>query len=83
MTRNTYYKMYPNDFNEAVRVMDDAEKGFYFRCVMYSFQNGGPPDDLETLRKAIPGKRTKADFMKRYKKIFPGGHVGVKLGGRI
>src|SRR4030095_10356179 len=51
---------YPKDVDtdEAVCIMEDAEYGFYCRCLNHSWINDGLPGDLEKLAKIL-GKTKK------------------------
>ena len=50
-----YYAFYPSDCDtdERVRAMDDAEFGFYVRCLNHAWINGSLPSDLDELARVI------------------------------
>lgn len=64
MAQKPYYRLYPWDFemDEAVRGKDDAEFGFYIRCLNHAWMNDGIPANLEELERVIPGNRSQLEF---------------------
>ncbi len=56
-----YYPLYPSDFDadENIRGMDDAELGFFIRCLNHAWVNRGLPADPEEIDRVIPGRRAK------------------------
>jgi hypothetical protein len=50
-----WFKCYPDDFelDEVVRLMDDADLGFYWRCIFHAFREGSIPADIETLARVM------------------------------
>ena len=66
-----YYSLYPGDFDndERVRGMDDAEVGLFIRALNHAWANSGLPSDLEELERVLPGRRTSAEFEKRWRRV--------------
>ena len=58
-----YFKFYPGDAetDENFRSMDDAEKGFYWRCLNHSWLNCGLPADPDERARALGSDRKYAD----------------------
>jgi len=50
-----WFKFYPSDFDtdENVRLMDDADLGFYLRCLNHAFINGSLPADMGRLARIM------------------------------
>ncbi len=69
-----YYPLYPSDFDadENIRGMDDAELGFFIRCLNHAWMNRGLPADPEEIDRVIPGRRAKpfADTWPRVSRSF-------------
>ncbi len=60
MTRRNkldYFPFFPKDCetDESIRLMDDAELGFWVRLMCYQWPNGSVPSDVETLLRGLYG----------------------------
>lgn len=66
-----YYKMYPKDFDTdgLVRAMNDEQRGFYLRCLNYSWLNDGLPADLSEIQ--IVMSDTKGSFSRKWPRVEP------------
>lgn len=68
-----YFKMYPADADtdENYRILNDAELGFFTRCLNQSWVNGGLPVDPEDRARSLKTPRKIADQMwQRVGKMF-------------
>src|SRR5690348_10958873 len=68
------FQWYPKDCDsdERVRMMDDREFGFFFRCLEHAWLNDGLPGPLEDIARAL--RRTPGYVKKiwpRINKCFP------------
>lgn len=55
-----YFPFFPKDCeaDEAIRMMDDAQLGFWLRCVCFQWPNGSIPADPSTLALVLLGRGT-------------------------
>lgn len=57
------FQWYPKDCDtdEKVRAMDDAEFGFYVRCLNHAWLNDGVPEDFEEFSRVIGRKKSQIE----------------------
>ncbi len=74
------FQWYPKDCDtdERIRLMNDAEFGFYMRCLNHSWLNGGLPGDLGMVARAL--SRTPAYVRKMWTMVGP---CFTEVGGRF